>query len=240
MVGDVRLSRRDGDSWVPITSLGFRKVHVFSGRTVCGFSGEVNRAWNAMVGVRASTEANGGDEPRLVDQVKGWVNELFRRDDPLVERGQDRTDLLLLRTLLDKATGVLLTSGVRVSLLWFEDEKPHVRVFILIEHIGSGSEIPACREAIEQNRQSILGLGGFEQAAPGKGLPARIMGRELSNVIAKSADSSVSPDVDICILSFQGAWFGGIRRSRPPVHVCETLEELREHLDEGVGVAIQA
>jgi hypothetical protein len=235
MIGDVRVSREDASgALIPYETVGLRKIYGFSNRTVVGFAGDVDRAWRVLGSVNAYMRANGYDEPRLIYQLKGWVNDLCRHGDELTEVVRYQTDLLFLRTSIDPPTRVVVTSGVRVSLPSERDEKPRVRSFFLTDHIGSGSGIPAYRQAVEEARKQLSGWAGFEQAMPGRGVSGQLVARGLSDVIMESKEASVSPDVDICVLSARGVWAAGLRRSDPPLHVCQTWPEFQEDSgDEG-------
>lgn len=80
MVGDVRVTQREGSQSTPLP-VGLRKVHLLSGRTACGFAGDVRRAWHALESVYSFMRVNGQDDPKLVDQVKEWMNHLYERQD---------------------------------------------------------------------------------------------------------------------------------------------------------------
>lgn len=235
MIGDLRVSMREGDQWVPLP-IGLRKIHVFSERTVCGFAGELPRAWAALGSINAYMRTHGKDGPtylranrkrgtQLLDQAKGWVNELYAKGDPLSKADKYPTELLLLRTFLDPVVNMVLTSGVRVSLASSASPKPRVRSFFLVDQIGSGSELPTYRAAVEETRRSLSGFANFEQAIPGRGVVGQIFARGLSRVISESPEVTVSPELDVCVLSATGAWSAGLRRSDPPLHVCQTFEE---------------
>jgi hypothetical protein len=223
MLGDVRVSTQKGGRWVPLP-IGLRKVHIFSGRTVCGFSGELRRAWGALESLNTYMGANGKDEVRLLEQVKGWVNDLYGRGDPLSATAEHRTEVLVLRTRLDPAVRIIVARGVRVSLPWSGDENPRVRSFHeFMEHIGSGSGIPAYRTAVEEIRPQLAQIARFEQRT--QGVVGQIFTQGLSSVITKSPEVTVSPDLDACVLSAAGAWLTEFRSSHPPIRVCRSLAE---------------
>lgn len=110
---------------------------------------------------------------------------------------EHRTELLLVRTRLDPAVNIILAQGVRASLAWRGDENPRVRSFFLTDQNGSWKRnrcLPKCGRAkptpASRSRNS-------KQAAPGKGLIAHIFASELSEIVAKSPEVTVSPDVDV-------------------------------------------
>jgi len=226
MIGDVRVCRRERDgSLVPYETVGLRKLRLFSSRTVCGFAGELGRAWDAVDSLQAYTRDNGQDEPPLLEQLKAWVNQVYRSRDALTQVAPHGVELIVVRTLLDPVTGVVLGSIARVSLPSPSDGKIRVRSSFLMDHIGSGAGISAYQRTIEETRNSLSGLVGMEQAIPGRAVPGVVIARMLSGAIARSPHTTVSPEVDFCVLSRTGALCAASRRRDNPIRVCATLDE---------------
>lgn len=90
MIGDVRVCRLQGSQMVPYSTVGLRRVHVFSDRTVCGFAGQLTRAWAAPESLNTYMRANGYDEPPLNEQLQGWVDHVARTGDALAKPAEQQ------------------------------------------------------------------------------------------------------------------------------------------------------
>jgi hypothetical protein len=235
MIGDVRLTDPQGAAH----PLGLRKVYPFSDRTVCGFSGLVVRCFAAMDSVNDYVRANGDDDPPLTDQLEGWIAEVTARGDGWASPTIDPSELLMLRAVVDEVVPVLLVGGVRVTVPYGRNAQFKVQTFLGVEHIGSGSGITAYQEAAEDVERSLPGFAGFAQTGAASAI-GQIIGNGLSETIRRSGAATISPDVDIVVLTAAPHWGGSLRRTEPPLHVCQSLREFERHAGAGDSSAVIA
>jgi hypothetical protein len=235
MIADVRLTDTKGAAH----PLGLRKVYPFSDRTVCGFSGLVVRCFEALDSVNAYMRANGEDDPPLTDQLDGWIAEVTARGDVWAAPTIDPSELLMLRVVVDEVVPVLLVGGLRVTLPYARDAEFRVQRFLGVEHIGSGSGIAAYQAAAEDVERSLPGFAGFAQAGAA-GAIGQIIGNGLSETIRRSGAATISPDVDVVVLTAAPHWRASLRRTEPPLHVCQSLREFELHAGAGDSSAVIA
>jgi hypothetical protein len=238
MVGDVRVCAVWGDGRVvPYTTVGLRKVHPFSKRTLCGFAGDIRRAESAVGDFNAYCRAHGLDGPLVVergatleDQLKAWSNDLYRRSHPLTNPATYATELVAVRTYWQPVIEMVVSMGVHVSLPTNADPAVRVDRFSSpIKDIGSGSGIAVYSSVLAREEKELPGLVSFATQFADHRPLAQIMATGLSNAIARAPETTVSPDVDICLVAAGDGASGSLRRTNPPIHVCQTVKEFEEH-----------
>ncbi|MBA4420561.1 MAG: hypothetical protein C0391_05390 [Anaerolinea sp.] len=210
-ISDIRVTLSDGS-----THDCLQKIYQISPLMVIGFAGSVKIGFEIVnqfiLGIRKSSEEQSFD-PRFVDpifiakQSTGGLSLLFNSFE---EREKNaRSEILLIGVHPTINDGAAPWAKAFVVKFVSPDFKPHIYTSNSIVPIGSGANIPLFNKELDNLQKDIRLLESETMIQEGSGL---LLANQISEVIKKNPQDSISDLLQICIVKRDGIRMGSITR----------------------------